>query len=173
MPIYEFYCPRCHRIFSFLSRRIRPEGRPPCPDCQTPLQKEISIFAHPRRTATDEASGPGDDADSPPVDEARLEQAMASMAGEIENIDEDDPRQAAHLMRRFSDIAGMRFNESMQEALARMEAGEDPETIESELGEALENEDPFEPGEKTGNPRGKRSRAHRGAPSRDPVLHEM
>jgi len=31
----------------------------------------------------------------------------------------------------------------MEEALGRMEAGEDPETIESEMGDLLEGEEPF------------------------------
>ena len=31
MPVYEFYCPDCHMIFNFLSRRIDTRKRPPPP----------------------------------------------------------------------------------------------------------------------------------------------
>ena len=37
----------------------------------------------------------------------------------------------------------------MEEALARLEKGEDPDQIEKELGDLLENEDPFVMGEKS------------------------
>ena len=33
MPIYEFYCRDCHRVYSFLSRSVAPDRRPPCPKC--------------------------------------------------------------------------------------------------------------------------------------------
>ena len=33
MPIYEFACPKCRRIFSFLSKRVNPDRLPRCPKC--------------------------------------------------------------------------------------------------------------------------------------------
>jgi putative FmdB family regulatory protein len=33
MPIYEFYCPDCHTVFSFFSSRIDTAVRPACPQC--------------------------------------------------------------------------------------------------------------------------------------------
>ena len=65
------------------------------------------------------------------------------MANEAENINEDDPRQMAQLMRNFSHQTGLSLGDGMEEALARMEAGEDPDKIEKEMGDLLENEDPF------------------------------
>jgi hypothetical protein len=53
----------------------------------------------------------------------------------------------------------------MEEALRRMEAGEDPEAIESELGDVLEKEEPFFAG--------KRARSRRAPPARDETLYEM
>jgi hypothetical protein len=38
----------------------------------------------------------------------------------------------------------------MEEALARMERGEDPEKIEAEMGDLLEGEDPFLMEQKSG-----------------------
>ena len=45
MPIYEFACPQCRRIFSFLSKRVNPRHSPVCPQCgHKKLVKQISRF---------------------------------------------------------------------------------------------------------------------------------
>jgi hypothetical protein len=46
-------------------------------------------------------------------------------------------------MRKLSDATGMNLGSGMEEALSRMERGEDPEKIEQEMGDLLEGEDPF------------------------------
>ncbi|MFM8396259.1 MAG: FmdB family zinc ribbon protein, partial [Pirellula sp.] len=33
MPIYEFYCPPCHTVYSFLSRRMQVPDKAACPKC--------------------------------------------------------------------------------------------------------------------------------------------
>lgn len=33
MPIYEFLCTRCNRIFSFHSFKVDPDKTPTCPKC--------------------------------------------------------------------------------------------------------------------------------------------
>ena len=73
-----------------------------------------------------------------------MTQAMERLAGEAESLSEDDPRQAAALMRRFSELSGMPLGDGMRDALQRLEKGEDPERIEEEMGDLLENEDPFD-----------------------------
>ena len=65
------------------------------------------------------------DSDDLPFDESRMEQAMNVLAGEAEKINEDDPRQAADLMRKLTDMTGMKLGDNMKEALTRMEKGED------------------------------------------------
>src|SRR6185436_10678585 len=46
MPIYEFACPKCRRIYSFLSKRVKPDRLPSCPKCgNKKLKKEVSRFA--------------------------------------------------------------------------------------------------------------------------------
>lgn len=170
MPIYEFYCSRCHTCFQFLSRRIDTTSRPPCPACGRVLSREVSPFATLRKGGSDrDAEADGDEAGFP-VDDHRLEQAMAQMAGDLDAIQEDDPRQAAGLMRKFSQLTGMRFKGSIEEAIARMEGGEDPESVEADLGEALEDDNPFElaDGGKAGSLRRLLS-----GPRRDPTLYEM
>lgn len=162
MPIYEFYCSACHTIFSFLSRTINTEKRPSCPRCSRPnLERRVSLFAVTGQAKEDKG---GDDL---PLDESRMEKAMESLAGEMGNINEDDPRQAAQLMRKLSDMTGLQYGQGMQEALTRMEAGEDPEKIEQEMGGALENEDPFITPEKRARVRGAST------PLRDENLYDL
>ncbi len=46
-------------------------------------------------------------------------------------------------MRKLSDVAGLKLGSGMDEAIRRLERGEDPDRIESEMGDILEKEDPF------------------------------
>ncbi|MBS1269688.1 MAG: hypothetical protein MAG794_00639 [Gammaproteobacteria bacterium] len=141
MPIYEFYCPDCHTIYNFYSRRIDTCKVPACPsdECsRVRLERQVSLFAISKGREEEDS---GDMLDN--VDESRLEQAMMSMAGEMENIDENDPRQAAKMMRRLFDSSGLRLSGGMEEAISRMEAGEDAEQVEAEMGDLLEEEEPF------------------------------
>ena len=66
---------------------------------------------------------------------------MGRLETETANINEEDPRQAADLMKKLSDMAGIKLGKGMEE-------GEDPEKIEQEMGDILENEDPFQLAEK-------------------------
>ena len=67
---------------------------------------------------------------------------MEAMAGDLDSIDENDPKQGARLMRKLFSATGMPVGAGMEEALKRMEAGEDPEKIEEQMGDVFE-EDPF------------------------------
>ena len=73
----------------------------------------------------------------PDIDEARLEKALMGMAGEMEGMDENDPRQMARVMRKLSEATGMNLGGGFEEAMARLESGEDPERIEAEMGDFL------------------------------------
>jgi len=164
MPIYEFYCEDCNTIFNFFSRSVNTAKKPKCPRCKTrTLERRMSAFAVTGRAKEDS------DADELPFDESKMEQAMHMLAGEADKINEDDPRQAANLMRKLSDMTGMQLGDGMQEALSRMESGEDPEKIEAEMGDLLENEDPFLLPEK----KGAAGTARRKAPSRDDTLYDL
>ena len=139
MPIYEFYCPKCHMIFNFFSKSVNTEKRPICPRCRKiELDRRMSVFA------TSRNKGEEEDMPLPDMDEAKMEKAMDLLSREAEHVDEDDPRQAANLMRKLTHMTGLNLGSGMEEALARMEAGEDPEKIEAEMGDILEEEDPFE-----------------------------
>ena len=142
MPVYECYCPDCHTIFNFFSRRVDTDTRPACPRCRRPdLARRASLFAISKgRGQADTEDGA---ARPTSIDEERMMQAFASMAGEMEHLDDADPKQAARLMRRLFDASGLEIGGGMAEAIRRMEAGEDPEQIDAELGDTLEREDPF------------------------------
>lgn len=165
MPIYEFYCDDCHRVYSFLSRAIDTRKHPSCPRCGRPdLSRRVSAFAISKGRKEPTLGGEGtEQADQ------RLQQAMESLAGGAEGMDGEDPRQAARVMRRLFDDAGMPMGAGMQEALRRMEAGEDPEKIETEMGDVFE-EDPFAADVK----KGLGSLRHKlRPPTVDPGLYEM
>jgi putative FmdB family regulatory protein len=144
MPIYEFYCHKCNTVYNFFSRTVNTEKVPNCPACKKiKLKRQMSIFARVSR-GKEEAGGD----DMPPIDESKMEKAMAMLASEADKIKEDDPRQAATLMRKLSDATGLNLGPGMEEALSRMERGEDPEKIEEEMGDLLEGEEPFLFGQK-------------------------
>jgi len=165
MPIYEFYCPDCHCLYNFFSRRVNVEKRPDCPRCGRPaLERRASMFAISRGRSAPEEGGAQ-------IDDARLEQALGELAAEAGAVSEEDPRQMGRLVRRLYEATGLRLGPGMDEAIRRMEAGEDPERIEEQLGDVLESEDPDET---TGRTREVGERLRRLLPPRvDETLHDL
>jgi hypothetical protein len=49
----------------------------------------------------------------------------------------------AQMMRKLYDATGIKLGPGVEEAICRMEMGEDPERIEAEMGDLLEEEAPF------------------------------
>lgn len=140
MPIYEFACPKCRKIFSFLSKRMNPDRSPVCPKCgNKKLEKQVSRFAMTRGLAEPSATGDaGDEGAMPGMDDPRIARAMAEMERDMEHLDENNPKHMAHMMRKMKDImpAGMMPKE-LDIAIKRLEAGEDPEKIEADMGDLL------------------------------------
>jgi putative FmdB family regulatory protein len=168
MPIYEFYCQRCHRVFSFLSRRIETSRSPDCPRCGARgLSRRASSFAISKGRKEEMAGGPED---MPEVDEGKLMKLVEELGPEAEKLDEENPRQAASMMRRLMTAAGLPVGGGMEEALRRMEAGEDPEKVEQDLGDALDG-DPFAPSAPRGSGLARLRRLL--PPSVDTHLYEM
>lgn len=136
MPIYEFYCPDCHTVYSFFSSRIAPEASPDCPRCARPaLGRRPSRFATPRGRTEEPAAG-GDDLFAG-LDETRLEAAMEQLAGEVGDLEGEgpqDPRQVSRFLRRFSDLTGLEAGPKMRDLLERLDRGEDPDALEAEMG---------------------------------------
>jgi len=139
MPIYEFYCSGCNTIYNFYSKSIDTGTRPKCPACRDRiLERRVSLFSTTRRKNRE------NDISAPDFDDQRMERAMEMLAGEAEGIDEENPRQAADLVRKLSDRTGLKLNPGMEEALQRIENGEDPERIEEEMRDIFNEEDPFQ-----------------------------
>jgi len=169
MPIYEFYCPDCHVMMNFFSHTVNTTKQPTCPHCKKRrLQRQVSRFAAGSGTR-DEGGG----LDDLPIDESKMERAIEALASEAESMNEEDPRAAARLMRKFSNMTGMDFNEGIEQALQRMESGEDPEAIEAEMGGALDDEDPFVVSGQKGKKSGGKGGKSRGAPRRDDTLYDL
>ncbi len=77
------------------------------------------------------------------VDESKMEDAFTSLMSEAEGMNEEDPKQMATLMRKFTEKAGVQLGDTMEEAISRMEKGEDPDLIEKEIGNSLDGDDLF------------------------------
>ncbi|MCL4244911.1 MAG: zinc ribbon domain-containing protein [Candidatus Dadabacteria bacterium] len=136
MPIYEFFCKKCNTVFRFYSRTIDTATIPKCPKCRrVKLERMFSSFATPGK------SGKGEEA-APDIDGTKLERALSMLERDADSVDAENPKQTADFMRKLTDAAGISMGEGMEEALARMERGEDPDSIEAEMGELL-SEDSF------------------------------
>jgi putative FmdB family regulatory protein len=164
MPIYEFYCSACNTIYNFFSKSVNTGKIPLCPTCKDmPLTRQMSVFAAitgggAREEASEDFLGG--------VDEGKMEKALMQLAAEAETLREDDPRAAAQLMRKLSDATGMKLGDGFEEALHRLEKGEDPDRIDEELGGLLSEEDPF-----AAKKKGARSTGRR--PRRDETLYDL
>ena len=95
--------------------------------------------------------------------------AGIDLLGEADKINDDDPKQAVNLMRKLSDMTGLKLGDGMDEALRRMEKGDDPEQVEAELGDILEEEDPFSLQAK----KSKSIETKRKEPLRDETLYDL
>jgi len=161
MPVYEFLCPSCNTIYSFHSFKIATDKVPTCPKCAADnLERVPSRFGVSSSKRTADGAQDGDDTG---LDDPRMEREMMRLASELEGMDENDPRQMASAVRRMTEIAGEPITPAMEEMIRRLEAGEDPEKIEEDLGDALEEEMGEDGGGSLGGP----------APARDSGLYPM
>jgi hypothetical protein len=174
MPIYEFFCPANRRIYSFFARSLRFSDKVPrCPDNpRWKLEKMISGFAITGRARESVPGAPGGD-DS---DDAKMEAAMGEMEkefGHIAETDNPDPRALAKMMRRMGEMTGQKMPAEMDEVIARLEKGEDPDKLEEEFGEVFDAMDEGG-GPDEGGGEGTRTKARRkNRVTRDPKLYEM
>jgi putative FmdB family regulatory protein len=143
MPIYEFACPKCRVVFNFFSQRVNPDRLPTCPKCgNKKMAKQMSRFASLRGlkepAAKPEGAGGGDEPPMPDMDDPRIERVMGELERDMEHLDENNPKHMAHLMKKMKDImpAGTMPKE-LDVAIKRLEAGEDPEKIEEDMGDVL------------------------------------
>jgi putative FmdB family regulatory protein len=143
MPIYEFACPKCRRIYSFLSKRMNPARPPVCPKCgNKKLSKQVSRFAMSRKLKEPAAKPEmgGDEPPMPDLDDPRVERAMMEMERDMEHLDENNPKHMAHMMKKMKDLMPPgSMPKELDVAIKRLEAGEDPEKIEADMGDVLDD----------------------------------
>ena len=180
MPIYEYYCPDNHTIYQFYAKTLA-QGKtvPKCP--QNPkfrMQKLLSTFA---------VTSGGKDSEPPPAapsdnpgEDAKMEAAMGAMESEFANIDENDPKAMARMLRRMSEVTGEKIDGEMEEVVRKLEEGTDPQELEEAMGgegaPGMDGDDPMGgPGGDSPNdtkePR-HRFRIRKAAPARDPKLYD-
>lgn len=141
MPIYEYYCPDNHTVYQFFAKTLaQGQTTPKCPaDPSYRMRKIVSAFAVRKKGAAkaDEAgdkppAAPGAGGD--PAEDARMEAAMGAMEKEFANVDENDPKAMARMMRRMSDLTGEKIDGEMEEVVRKLEEGADPDSLEDQLG---------------------------------------
>ena len=172
MPIYEFFCPNNRRIYSFFARSLRlADAVPRCPDHpKWKMEKMISGFAVTGRAREKTADAPGGD-----PDDAKMEAAMGEMEREFGHIAESenpDPRALAKMMRRMGEISGQKMPAQMDEVIARLEKGEDPDKLEAEYGDVFDAMNGADDAGAGGDQTKVKSRRAKRI-TRDPKLHEM
>jgi putative FmdB family regulatory protein len=141
MPIYEFACPKCRKIYSFLSKRVASDRLPVCPKCgNKKMSKQVSRFAMTRKLA-EPAAQTGAESGEPPMpdmENPRVERAMMELERDMEHLDENNPRHMAHMMKKLKDLMPPgSVPRELDLAIKRLEAGEDPEKIEADMGDVL------------------------------------
>lgn len=166
MPIYEFYSPDTNKVYSFFARSLaQGKGLPRCPDkAGARMERMLSRFAVTGRAVEAKEASIG-------KEDPRMDRVMAEMQSEMAGLDEGnpDPKAIGRMMRKMTEATGQEMPKVMEQMIRRMEAGEDPEKLEEEFGDALDGIDlpDAEAGEK-GTVRHTSRR-----PVRDPVLYEM
>jgi len=132
MPIYEYRCADCKRkvslffgSFSVAERRTE-AGELECPNCSSnKLERLMSRVNMVRGDSSIEDSMPDMDDGGD----------MDGMGGMLNGLDEDDPRSVARWARRMKDSMGgeMDMGPDFDQALARIEAGEDPDKVMEDM----------------------------------------
>ncbi|EEF57780.1 FmdB family zinc ribbon protein [Pedosphaera parvula] len=141
MPIYEFACPKCRTVFNFLSKRINPDRSPVCPKCgNKKMEKQMSRFAMSRGLKDSDAPTSAEGEAMPDMDDPRIARAMDEMERDMAHMDENNPKHMAQMMRKMQEMMPPgSMPKEMDMAIKRLEAGEDPEKIEEDMGDIFEN----------------------------------
>lgn len=167
MPIYEFHSPDTNKIYSFFARSLSYADKvPKCPDDPVArMERIVSKFAFTGRAQ--------EKSESPDEADPRMEKMMAEMEREMSGMDENnpDPKALGRMMRKMTEATGQAMPEGMDQMIRRLEAGEDPEKLEEEFGDAFEGMDMPE-GEAGGAP-STGSRVRPARTERDPALYEF
>jgi hypothetical protein len=70
------------------------------------------------------------------MDDPRVMRAMSELERDMEHLDENNPKHMAHMMKKMKDIMPPgSMPKELDVAIKRLEAGEDPEKIEEDMGD--------------------------------------
>jgi hypothetical protein len=84
------------------------------------------------------AEGGDDEGGMPDLDDPKIARAMNELERDMEHMDENNPKHMAHMMRKMKDVMPEgTIPKEMDDAIRRLEAGEDPEKIEEDMGDVL------------------------------------
>lgn len=117
-------------------------------------------------TGSGSEGGNSDDGpDMSGVDESKMMRAMGEIERDMGHMDENNPKHMAMMMRKMQEVMpqGMMPKE-MDVAIKRLEAGEDPDKIEEDMGDIL--------GEALGEMDGDGGGTGGGGYSQDPGLYD-
>jgi hypothetical protein len=104
------------------------------------MSKQVSRFALSKGLKEPAAKGEmaGAEPPMPDLDDPRIERAMMEIERDLEHLDENNPRHMAHMMKKMKDLMPPgSVPRGLDVAIKRLEAGEDPEKIEADLGDVL------------------------------------
>ena len=116
MPVYEYLCEQCGRQFSRFFWKISDAEGSACRCGSTQLEQLVSRVSMVRS------------------EETRMESlADPSQWGDV---DENDPKSMARMMKKLGSEMGEDLGPEFNEVVDRLEAGEDPESLDQAMGES-------------------------------------
>jgi putative FmdB family regulatory protein len=137
MPIYEYKCGECGRkvslfFTSFSVAESRAEaGENRCPRCGSPELKRVMSRARAVRVGSRGGEYDGE------MGSDLGEDSMGAMGDDLmEGINQDDPREVARWARQMKESLGedVDMGPEFDQALTRIEKGEDPEKVMGDYG---------------------------------------
>ncbi|MGA7730487.1 MAG: zinc ribbon domain-containing protein [Chloroflexia bacterium] len=141
MPIYEYRCADCKRrvsvffmSFSVADRRTE-AGEVECPRCGGKRLSRLVSKVNMVRGGGPVGDGMAEDMGDGGMGGMDDMGGMGGMEGMFEGLDDEDPRSVARWARRMKDSMGdeMDMGPEFDQALARIEAGEDPDKVMDDM----------------------------------------
>lgn len=139
MPIYDYNCPDCGRKVNVFFRSIgaaEAAAEVVCPRCGGKNLRRRAARVRVMRHVAGASVGTladDDDIDSDePLDDFG---GMGGMEQMMAGVDENDPRSIARFARQMQAQAGEDIDPEMDNALTRIERGEDPDKVLEDFGE--------------------------------------
>ncbi len=144
MPVYEFYCSDCHKIYQFFARTAATDKVPDCPVCgKKKLSREISNFAIISQSNNQMSGIEGND----DINENLIVDALMNLAdksSELEQADICDDKKTAKAVEVFKSFikeSKIKTDGRIEDALLRATGMKTEGEIAAELEDSLDAED--------------------------------